>query len=153
MDSSVTQGTSRSSIIFWATVVLPDALPPLMPWQCAQFNQSRHSLLSVDEFAKILTDDKRFDLLSSTIVPWRTTGCVNCAIVGPYDRFVGRYRCALIDGGGALAARPRRTYLRSWNFEIIFVNIRYNLRYIELKIPEEFDRDLTGTVVGDAGHP
>lgn len=31
MDSSVTQGTSKLSMIFSATVVLPDALPPQMP--------------------------------------------------------------------------------------------------------------------------
>lgn len=31
MDSSVTQGTSKLSMIFSATVVLPEALPPQMP--------------------------------------------------------------------------------------------------------------------------
>lgn len=31
MLSSVTQGTFRASIIFLATVVLPEALPPQMP--------------------------------------------------------------------------------------------------------------------------
>lgn len=61
----------------------------------------------------ILTDHERLRLLTGTIVPRRSAGRVNRAIVRPNDRLTRCDGRALVDRCGALAARTRRTHLRS----------------------------------------
>lgn len=105
MLSRVTHGTSRHSIILAATVVLPDALPPHIPRNIINI-----SLFFIEKNKYAPTYDKRFNLLSSAIVPRRSSRGVNCPRVAPENGL----RRGLV---GRLAVRHRSLPTRPWRFQ------------------------------------
>ena len=75
MQRSETHWTLSSSIIFLATVVLPEALPPQRP--TTDPNELSPYFAKSQRKLPPLTNNERFLHLTTAVVPWWSTGRVN----------------------------------------------------------------------------
>ena len=81
MLNKVTHGTSRASIIFLATVVLPEALPPQTPMMSTDREQHQQKLLKITR-----TYNEAFLRLTLSVIPRWSTSSINGSLCSSQNR-------------------------------------------------------------------